>query len=186
MYYEESKIPNHIKKEQGVITVLNTNKYAADQKYYDAFSKENLQIDIPIETKLKNAKLYYITTGHGGHEDGDEFTQKENIIKLNNTIIKQFVPWRDDCASFRRFNPSSGVWTEKTTWKGEEINERIASSDYSRSNWCPGSDVIPEIITLGELQKGNHTFEFSIPEAQALENNKFNYWMVSAYIVYDK
>lgn len=100
--------------------------------------------------------------------------------------MKQFVPWRDDCASFRRFNPTSGVWTEKTTWKGEDIEERIASSDYSRSNWCPGSDVKPEIIELGTIEAGQHTFTFSIPEAQAIENDNINYWMVSAYLVYDK
>ncbi len=183
--FEESEIPNHKKKSQQVIPVLNTTKYGSEQKFYDAFSKENLIIDIPVEATLKNAKLYYITTGHGGHAEGDEFTKKENTIKLNGSIIKQFTPWRDDCASFRRFNPTSGVWTEKTTWKGEEIEERIASSDYSRSNWCPGSDVKPEIIDLGNLEKGTHNFEFSIPEAQAIDGDKINYWMVSVYIVYD-
>jgi len=184
--FEESVIPNHVKKKQGIIPVINTTKYAADQKFYDAFSKGNLSVDIPVEAELKNAKLYYITTGHGGHEDGDEFTKKENIINLNDSVIMQFTPWRDDCASFRRFNPTSGVWTETTTWKGKEIEERIASSDYSRSNWCPGSDVKPETIDLGNLEKGNHRFEFSIPEAQAIDGDKINYWMVSAYIVYDK
>ena len=184
--FEESTVPNHIKSKQNVIPVLNTTKYAADQKFYDEFSNKDLIVDIPTETPLKNAKLYYITTGHGGHEGGDEFTQKENRIKLNNKIIKQFIPWRDDCASFRRFNPTSGVWTETTIWKGDEIEERIASSDYSRSNWCPGSDVIPEVIDLGNLEKGNHRFEFSVPEAQAIDGDKINYWMVSAYIVYDQ
>ena len=184
--FEESTIPNHVKKKQEVISVLNTSKYAGAQRFYDAFSKGNLSIDLPVSETLKNAKLYYITTGHGGHKGGDEFTEKENIIKFNSKVIKQFVPWREDCASFRRFNPTSGVWTETTTWKGEEIEERIASSDYSRSNWCPGSDVLPEIIDLGNVEKGNHTFEFSIPEAQAIDGDKINYWMVSAYIVYDK
>ena len=183
--FEESTIPNHLKKNQSVIPVLNTTKYAADQAFYDEFSRGDLSIEIPLETPIKNAKLYYITTGHGGHEEGDEFTKKENLIQLNDSIIKQFIPWRDDCASFRRFNPTSGVWTEKATWKGEDIEERIASSDYSRSNWCPGSDVMPEIINLGTLEKGNHIFEFSIPEAQAIDGDKINYWMVSAYIVYD-
>lgn len=186
LHFEESTIPNHTKKKQSVIPVVNTAKYAADQKFYDAFSRGDLKIEIPTDKILKNATLYYITTGHGGHAEGDEFTKKENIIKLNDSVIKQFVPWRDDCASFRRFNPTSGVWMEKATWKGEEIEERIASSDYSRSNWCPGSDVKPEVISLGNLEKGTHIFEFTIPEAQALEGDKINYWMVSAYLVYDE
>ncbi|TYB78425.1 PNGase F N-terminal domain-containing protein [Bizionia myxarmorum] len=184
--FDESEIPKHIKKEQGVISIVNTSKYAGAQQFYDAFHKGDLQVELPVEETLKNAKLYYITTGHGGHSEGDEFTEKENIISLDKKIIKQFVPWRDDCASFRRFNPTSGVWMEKATWKGEEIEERIASSDYSRSNWCPGSDVIPEIIELGDIAAGNHIFTFSIPEAQAIETDKINYWMVSAYLVYDK
>lgn len=184
--FDESEIPNHEKKEQAVISIVNTSKYAGAQQFYDAFHKGDLQVELPVEKALKNAKLYYITTGHGGHSEGDEFTEKENIISLDTKIVKQFVPWRDDCASFRRFNPTSGVWMEKATWKGEEIEERIASSDYSRSNWCPGSDVIPEIIELGTIEAGNHSFTFSIPEAQAIETDKINYWMVSAYLVYDK
>ena len=183
---EESKIPNHLKTETGVIPLVNTTKYVSDQGYYDNFSNENLSTTFYLNSSIKNAKLYYITTGHGGHSEGDEFTKKEHIITLDNKTIKQFTPWRDDCASFRRFNPHSGVWTETTTWKDEQIEERIASSDYSRSNWCPGSDIIPEIIKLGELKSGNHILEISVPEAQAINGNKINYWMTSTYIIYDK
>lgn len=184
--FEESKIKNHDKKEEIVIPLINTSKYVADQSYYDAFSKGSLKTNFTLDKPIKNARLYYITTGHGGHAEGDEFTKKEHIIKFNNKIIKQFTPWRDDCASFRRFNPHSGVWTEPTTWKGEDIEERIASSDYSRSNWCPGSDLLPELINLGDLTSGEHGLEIAVPDAQAIDGNKINYWMTSAYIVYDK
>lgn len=184
--FEESKIKNHKKKEEIVIPLVNTTKYVSDQGYYDGFSKEDLITKFTLSSSIKNAKLYYITTGHGGHAEGDEFTKKEHIIKLNNEIIKQFTPWRDDCASFRRFNPHSGVWTEPTTWKGNEIEERIASSDYSRSNWCPGSDVVPIEISLGDLNSGEHSLEISVPKAQAIDGNKINYWMTSTYIVYEK
>ena len=37
------------------------------------------------------------------------------------------------------------------------VEEPLASSDLSRSNWCPGSDVVPEEIPLKELQAGKHT-----------------------------
>lgn len=184
--FKESKIPNHTKREQIVRPILNTTKYASKQRFIDDFSRKTLQVDLTVERRYKNARLYYIATGHGGHSEGDEFTKKENIIRLDDTIVKQFVPWRDDCASFRRYNPASGVWTEPTTWKGKEIEERIASSDYSRSNWCPGSEVLPETIDLGDLPAGNHTFEFAIPKAQSIDGDKINYWMVSAYLVYDK
>jgi len=63
--------------------------------------------------------------------------------------------------------------------------DMIASSDLSRSNWCPGSQVLPEIIDLGNLEKGTHSLKIAIPEAQIFKENENNYWMVSAYIVYD-
>lgn len=184
--FKESKIVQHKKKAQTIIPVINTSRYVGGQKVYDQFDAHPAKVTLNISEDLKNPKLYYITTGHGGYAQGDEFNKKENIISLNGKIIKQFIPWRDDCASFRRFNPSAGVWTQKTEWKGKEIEERIASSDYSRSNWCPGSDVVPEIIDLKTLTKGEHTFEFSIPKSTVSVGDKINYWMVSAYIVSDE
>ena len=53
-------------------------------------------------------------------------------------------------------------------WKGVIIEERIASSDYSRSGWCPGSKVTPEIIELGKLLKGEHSISISIPEETSI------------------
>ena len=141
---------------------------------------------IELDQSITNAKLYYLTTGHGAHSEGDEFNQRDNIVMLNNEVLAVFDAWRDDCASFRRFNPSSGAWFEKTIWKGEEINERIASSDYSRSNWCPGSKVSPLVIELGDLDKGDHIVTISIPDAQPTTDEYWNFWNVSSYIVYDK
>ncbi len=183
--FKESDISNHIKKIQTVVPIINTVKYDGNQLNYDGFSKGDITVEIPAKHHYKNAKLYYITTGHGGHSEGDEFVKKENIVTLNGKVIKQFVPWRDDCASFRRFNPTSGTWLAKDFMKDEKSNDRIASSDLSRSNWCPGSDVTPEIIALKDLEKSSHTFKFSIPEAQESKENEHNYWMVSAYIIYD-
>jgi hypothetical protein len=183
--FKESEIPNHIKKKQTVVPIVNTAKYEGSQANYDGFSKGDITVEIPAEHQYKNAKLYYITTGHGGHSEGDEFVKKENIISLDGTVIKQFIPWRDDCASFRRFNPTSASWVAKDFMENETSNDQIASSDLSRSNWCPGSDVIPEIINLEHLENKTHTFKFSIPEAQEAKENKHNYWMVSAYIIYD-
>lgn len=183
--FKESEIPNHIKKKQTVVPIINTSKYDGSQLNYDGFSKGDITVEIPAEHQYKNAKLYYITTGHGGHSEGDEFVKKENIISLDGTVIKQFIPWRDDCASFRRFNPTSASWVAKDFMENETSNDQIASSDLSRSNWCPGSDVIPKIINLEHLENKTHTFKFSIPEAQEAKENKHNYWMVSAYIIYD-
>lgn len=182
--FEESKIGYHKKKSQTIVSLVNTNKYASAQRLYDDFSKQPLALEFNAETNFKNAKLYVTTTGHGGHSKGDEFIKREHIIDFDGKTLKQWIPWRDDCASFRRFNPSSGTW-KANSFMETESEDMIASSDLSRSNWCPGSQVLPEIIDLGNLEKGKHSLKISIPEAQAFTDKENNYWMVSAYIVYD-
>ncbi|MCH2196056.1 PNGase F N-terminal domain-containing protein [Kordia sp.] len=183
--FKESEIPNHAKKQQTIIPLVNTSKYASDQKLYDEFSRSDLTVTFEMPASYKNAKLYYITTGHGGHAGGDEFVKKENNISLDGETIKAFIPWRDDCASFRRFNPTSGTWKANEFYDDVDDCEKIASSDLSRSNWCPGSDIQPEIIPLDNISQGKHTLKISIPEAQEAKQGEDNYWMVSAYIVYD-
>jgi hypothetical protein len=108
--------------------------------------------------------------------------------------VLNFVPWRDDCASFRRFNPATGVWLMErlAAYIGEKgyakkmIEEPVASSDFSRSNWCPGSDVKPVEVPLTGLTEGVHTITFSIPKAQQIKDNELNHWLVSAYLVWEK
>ncbi len=184
--FKETEISNHLKKETCVVPLINTVKYAADQRQYDDFAINDLEVNFVLDSTYSNVQLHYITTGHGGHAEGDEFKKEENQIYLDNKLIKSFIPWRDDCASFRRFNPTTGVWEQDVIWDGEESTERLASSDLSRSNWCPGSDVSPEIIPLKMLKKGAHTLKISIPEAQKAAESENNYWMVSAYLTYEK
>ena len=174
------------KKNKSKIKVLaNTHNYNLKHNGSFDFSKEDLKINYNIPNDISNANLYFITTGHGAHSEGDEFNQRENIIKVDNEIKLNYPAWRDDCASFRRFNPSSGVWFEETTFKGETIKERIASSDYSRSNWCPGSSVKPVKIHLGDLEEGNHIFSYQIPNAQPTTDKFWNHWNVSFYLTYE-
>ena len=171
-------------KSQNIVSLINTTPFAPGQNGYDQFDAKPLTASFELEEDADEVMLYYLTTGHGGHGTGDEFVKKTNVISLNNQVIKEFIPWRDDCASYRRFNPSSGVWTETTKWKGEEIEERIASSDYSRSGWCPGSKVTPKKISLGKLAKGRHEVTVYIPNAQITTETEFNFWNVAAYIIY--
>ena len=141
--------------QKDIIPLLNTTPMFPGQTGYDKFATVPITKTFYLEQDYDHVQLYYLTTGHGGHSTGDEFTQRLNVISLNNDVVKEFIPWRDDCASFRRFNPSSGVWMTPAEWKGEIIEERIASSDYSRSGWCPISDVLPVILELGPQRKGN-------------------------------
>lgn len=173
--------------------LMNTVYYIG-QTYPDIFARKSVSTDFVLPENAKNVRLKYIVTGHGGHEGGDEFVQKRNILSVDGKEVYSFVPWRDDCASFRRFNPATGVWLIKRLaayiseegYKTKEVEEPLASSDLSRSNWCPGSDVTPEEISLKDLKAGKHTFTVSIPEAQPASGNELNHWLISAYLVWEE
>lgn len=173
--------------------LMNTVYYIG-QSYPDIFARKSVSTDFVLPKNAKNVRLKYIVTGHGGHSGGDEFVQKRNILSVDGKEVYSFVPWRDDCASFRRFNPATGVWLIKRLaayisedgYKTKEVEEPLASSDLSRSNWCPGSDVLPEVVELPGLQAGKHTFTVSIPEAQPVNKDELNHWLVSAYLVWEE
>ncbi len=173
--------------------LVNTVYYIG-QSYPDIFARKPLSTTFTLPKNARNVRLKYIVTGHGGHDGGDEFVPKENILSVDGKEIYRFTPWRDECASFRRFNPATGVWLEKRTaayisdngYAEKEVEEPVASSDFSRSNWCPGSDVVPEEVALGDISAGRHTFTVDIPKAQPINGDEMNHWLVSAYLVWDE
>lgn len=193
--FAESECQYSKLNKTGVLPLVNTIPYVHGQKHSDIFARKDVVFTSTLPAGAKNVRLKYITTGHGGHAGGDEFVEKRNIVKVDGQEVLNFIPWRDDCASFRRFNPGSGVWLIKDTatyidwelgkYNTKEIEERIASSDLSRSNWCPGSDVVPEEVLL-DVQPGEHEFIISIPEAQPTAENEMNHWLVSTYLVWDQ
>jgi len=186
---------NRARKTVKVMPLVNNIPYVNGQSIPDFFATLALQHNFEFKNNVKNVKLHYITTGHGGHSGGDEFIKIKNSVYVNDELVIDSIPWRDDCASFRRFNPTSGVWLKKDSasyidfeakaYRVKEIEERIASSDLSRSNWCPGSFVKPMVANLGNLEAGNHTLKISIP-ATAAYDDKLNHWLVSAYITYEE
>jgi hypothetical protein len=143
------------------------------QEYGTVFADDTLKVKFTVPANVKNLKLRYITTGHGGWENGDEFNKKINYILIDNKLVHSFIPWRSDCGSFREFNPSSG-----------NFPSGISSSDYSRSGWCPGTTVNPNDIFLGELTSGEHTLSVYIPMGKP-EGNSFSSWNVSAVLIGD-
>jgi hypothetical protein len=78
------------------------------------------------------------------------------------------------------------VWFERTYWRGDSLDERIASSDYSRSGWCPGSQVDPVRIPLGDLEAGAHELRIAVPTAQPFTESEMNFWNVAAYLTYEQ
>lgn len=163
-------------KNTFVLPLFNTTNIMemAGQEYATMFNNEKgLVVNFTLEKDIKNAKLRYITTGHGGWENGDEFVPKKNTILLDEKEAFSFVPWRMDCGSYRLFNPASG-----------NFNNGLSSSDYSRSNWCPGTVTNPMLIDLGDLKAGKHTIQVKIPQGPN-EGGGFSSWNVSGILIGD-
>lgn len=194
--YDELDYKQALQPKTHVEPVLNSVYYMGPQSHPDIFARKDLEFDVEIPQNAKNVRLKYTVTGHGGHSGGDEFRPKENIIRVDGKEVFRFTPWRTDCATFRRYNPSTAVWRidrdeeyrdrETNEMKTRKVNEPLASSDLSRSNWCPGSDVVPETIALKEIKPGKHTVSISIPTAAPAEGEKLNHWLMSAYLVWEE
>ena len=143
------------------------------QNYGRLFATDSLEVEFEIPNGAKNVRLRYISTGHGGWDNGDEFNPKENAIYIDG--VKQFThtPWRCDCATFRDQSPVSGNF-----WNG------VSSSDYSRSGWCPGTATNPVYFDLSGLKPGKHTLRIAIPQGKD-EGESFSHWMVSGVLQYE-
>ena len=143
------------------------------QNYGRLFATDTLKVEFEIPKDAKNLQLRYISTGHGGWENGDEFNPKENVIYIDGEKAFTHTPWRCDCATFRDQNPVSGNF-----WNG------LSSSDYSRSGWCPGTATNPVWFDLSHLKPGKHTISIAIPQGKD-EGESFSHWMVSGVVLYE-
>lgn len=174
--FEESDLACDHAPTHQILPLWNTTRLAHDQRDYTGFP------DGPLRTVLAgisgDVTCHLITTGHGGHEGGDEFTPQVHRLEVEGNRTAEWTPWRTDCGAFRRFNPSSGVWEVEHAGR----TERLASSDLSRSNWCPGSDVPPLAFDLGRWDGTACEVALAIPEAQRYGEDAFNFWNVSAYL----
>ncbi|MCB0748826.1 MAG: peptide-N-glycosidase, partial [Ignavibacteriae bacterium] len=143
----------------------------SDQNYGTMFHNDSLKVTVEIPEGIESLSLRYTSTGHGGWGGGDEFNPKVNEILIDDELIYKFIPWRDDCATYRLLNPSSG-----------NFGNGLTSSDLSRSNWCPGSVTIPEIIKLNNILPGLHTFKIAIPIGEK-EGGSFSAWNISGTLI---
>lgn len=163
-----------VNKNNKVIPLFNTTNIMemAGQDYATMFNNDKgLFVEFNLEKDLKNAQLRYITTGHGGWENGDEFIPKANSIYLDGKMAFSFTPWRTECGSYRLFNPASGNFADG-----------LSSSDLSRSNWCPGTVTNPNFISLGDFKAGKHTIQVKIPQGEP-EGTSFSAWNISGVLL---
>jgi len=162
-----------LKKTKSLFTTTNVMEMGG-QEYGSMFDKDKgVTVSFHLNQDAKNVQLRYITTGHGGWGNGDEFVPKENRIFLNDSLLFKYTPWRNDCGSYRLSNPASGNFATG-----------LSSSDLSRSNWCPGTVTPPIYIDLGDLKAGNYTMQVQIPQG-APEGTSFSSWNVTGTLLFD-
>ena len=142
------------------------------QNYGRLFATDTLEVEFEIPEDAENVRLRYISTGHGGWDNGDEFNPKENAIFIDGEKRFTHTPWRCDCATFRDQNPVSGNF-----WNG------VSSSDLSR--WCPGTATNPVYFDLNDIKPGKHTLRIAIPQGKD-EGTSFSHWMVSGVILFER
>jgi len=173
-YYPNEKYPLETKVSktwiQPLFNTVNVMEMSG-QEYGTMFDQDSLRVSFTVPKGLKNIKLQYITTGHGGWDAGDEFNQKTNRIILDGKLIYSFTPWRSDCATYRKFNPAS-------------VNDcnGLTSSDYSRSGWCPGTATNPVFVPIDAIEPGPHMMKIAIPLGKR-EGTSFSAWCVSGVLI---
>ena len=153
-----------------IFNTLNIMEMAG-QRYATMFDGDSLTVHVTIPAGLKKMTMRYLTTGHGGWGNGDEFNQKLNEVFMDVRKIFDFIPWRTDCATYRMYNPSSGNFADG-----------LSSSDLSRSNWCPGTTTNPVYIPINDLTPGKHTFKVAIPLGKT-EGSSFSSWNISGTLI---
>ncbi len=157
---------------QPIVNTVNIMEMSG-QEYGTVFLDDTLRVTSDIPEGLMNLKLRYISTGHGGWDAGDEFNPKTNEIFIDNVRVYSYIPWRSDCASFRKYNPATG-----------NFPIGVSSSDFSRSGWCPGTATNPVDIPLdvSVLKPGKHIIKVFIPMGKP-EGTSFSAWNVSAVMI---
>ena len=144
----------------------------AGQNYGKLFGTDSLTVTFTIQRDATSARLRYISTGHGGWGEGDEFVPKTNTILIDGKPAFTHTPWRQDCGCYRDLNPVSGNF-----WNG------LSSSDFSRSGWCPGTATQPVYFDLSPWADGReHTLTVAIPQGKPVEG-MFSHWAVSGVLI---
>lgn len=143
------------------------------QEYGTMFEIDSLRVKFSVPEGVKNIRMRYISTGHGGWDGGDEYNQRQNTVLIDHSVQFTYTPWRCDCGTYRKYNPASGNF-----WNG------ITSSDGSRSGWCPGTVTNPAFFPLPNLTPGNHEMQIAIPMGKK-EGGSFSSWNVSGILIGD-
>ncbi len=153
--------------------------WAAPVCYTDALTgeemPEGMEAMIEVPPGLARVVLKVFSTGHcTDGTDADEFISKANVISVDGVVVARYHPWRNDCRDFRERNPYTARWTDGS-W----------SSDYHRSGWCPGVEVLPvEFDLTDHLTPGRHVLRFLVEDIRPRnDEGHYGYWRISAHVV---
>ena len=175
-YPNDYTVPDSCGEKHYIRALFNTCNVLemAGQNYGKLFATDSLNTwgGVWIPKNAKRVLLRYISTGHGGWGEGDEFVPKQNTILVDGKPAFTHTPWRQDCGCYRDLNPVSGNF-----WNG------LSSSDFSRSGWCPGTATQPVYFDLSPWADGReHTLTVAIPQGKPVEG-MFSHWAVSGVLI---
>ena len=175
-YPNDYTVPDSCGEKHYIRALFNTCNVLemAGQNYGKLFATDSLNTwgGVWIPKNAKRVLLRYISTGHGGWGEGDEFVPKQNTILIDGKPAFTHTPWRQDCGCYRDLNPVSGNF-----WNG------LSSSDFSRSGWCPGTATQPVYFDLTPWADGReHTLTVAIPQGKPVEG-MFSHWAVSGVLI---
>ncbi len=175
-YPNDYTVPDSCGERTYIRALFNTCNVLemAGQNYGKLFATDSLNTwgGVWIPKNAKRVLLRYISTGHGGWDEGDEFVPKQNTILIDGKVAFTHTPWRQDCGCYRDLNPVSGNF-----WNG------LSSSDFSRSGWCPGTATQPVYFDLSPWADGKeHTLTVAIPQGKPVEG-MFSHWAVSGTLI---
>lgn len=129
------------------------NNYSAT----DIEGQTTKSFDIDVESAIKNAKMYLITSNHGANAGGEEYNRRNHQIYFDGTLIDTYKPGGESCEPFRQYNTqSNGIYGP----------DPKSTADWaSWNNWCPGNKIPIRIYNLETLDAGKHTFKINVPDA---------------------
>ncbi len=126
-------------------------------------------VTVPADTR--GTTLHVLVSGHcTDGRDADEFITKDNVVLVDGEEVARWRPWRDDCGRFRALNPYCARWSDGH-W----------SSDFSRSNWCPGDLVAPRSFGL-DLAPGEHVITYRVEDIRPEDESGKGYWRLSGHL----
>jgi hypothetical protein len=129
----------------------------------DALGVTRRTLPFDFATDVADAQLVLIISQHGAAQGGEEYERREHFVSVDGEPVATFVPGRNTCEPFRRYNTQpNGIYGPGTRTRDEW---------QSFSNWCPGDVIDTRIYPLGAMAQGEHEVVIEVPDAVFLNDD---------------